>query len=432
MLEIKNKYKLALYLPISAVIYVMIVSVFIQRRDLSLFDYSYFLIFVLATFYSLCKIILFIWLYLEQRHTPDLAEIGDGEWPGLTVVVPAFNEEEVIAATLESLGNVDYPGLKCIVVDDGSMDRTGEIVRKYLQADWTCLRQDNSGKAAALTHGIAHVDTEYTMLVDADCLFPRDSFKEAIRYIVHHQDHAVGGALSVANKRYPLALMQSIEYAEDTLLFRRFLSRIRWHRVDRTQDVIPGALGLFQTRALKSVGPLCADVLAEDVELTARLVASNFRLSFCPYLVAETVVPETLKGLRKQRKRWVQGYLQVALMQLDRWRELSSRSKFYLLSLLHRVGFWPMMFGLEWIYLMRAFVRHDWYFLSLVLIAHCFPLTLSGLIRFCKHDVATHLAYGFLYGHFLLANRTCHQLMLRFQPSPQWEKYSRFALEAGE
>lgn len=429
MIDIKNKYKLALFLPASTIINVLIVLVFIKRRNISNFDYGYFLIFLVASLYSLCKVILFIWFYLEQRKKLDLAEIEESALPSLTVIVPAWNEEDVIGATLKSLQKVDYPGLRCIVVDDGSTDRTPEIIQQNLRNGWLCIRQKNAGKAKALTHGISLSETEYTLLVDADCLFPPDSFRQAIRYIVHHQDHAVGGALSVANKHGLLSLMQGIEYAEDTLLFRRFLSRIRWRWADRTQDVIPGALGLFETRALKSMGPLCGDVLAEDVELTSRLVAANYRLSFCPYLLAETVVPETLNALKKQRKRWVQGYLQVAIMQLQRWRQLSTRSRYYLLSILHKITFWPIMFTLEWLYLSRAIIQHDWYFLSLVLLAHCFPFSLSGLTRFCNHTIKAHLAYGFLYSHFLLATRTYFQVLLRFQPRPQWEKYNRFAID---
>ncbi len=336
MIKIKNLWKLAFYLPPCLTLNFLILQFFFVKRSYSLFDSFYFYYCLLLTTYCLTKGLIFIGLYFSQRHRPPLAQIDEANWPGLTVVVPAYNEEEVIGETLQSLLAVDYPDLRIIVVDDGSTDSTGEIVAALQEQNITYLWQDNQGKAQALTHGVTWVDTEYTLMVDADCLFPPDSFKLAIRYLIGQGDDAVGGALTVANPRSPLACMQLIEYGEDTLLFRRFLSRFRWQRANRTQDVIPGALGLFRTDALRAVGPICGEVLAEDVELTARLVEHHYRLSFCPYLVGATVVPETLLALNKQRKRWVQGYLQVVIRQLRRWSELPSRSRYHLLFLIYK------------------------------------------------------------------------------------------------
>ncbi len=428
MIKIKTPWKLAIYLPPSLTLNLLILQIFFVKRNYSLFDSFYFYYCLLLTAYCLVKGFIFMALYLSQRHRPPLAEITETNWPGLTAIVPAYNEEEVIGATLQSLLAVDYPDLRIIVVDDGSTDRTGEIVTALQEGRITYLRQENLGKAQALTQGISRVDTEYTLMVDADCLFPADSFKLAIRYLIGQGDDAVGGALTVANRRSPLACMQLMEYGEDTLLFRRFLSRFRWRGGDRTQDVIPGALGLFRTAALRAVGPLCGEVLAEDVELTARLVEHHYRLSFCPYLVGATVVPETLGALNKQRKRWVQGYLQVVIRQLKRWRKLPSQSRYHLLFLIYKVIYWPLTFTLSWIYLGRALVIQDWYLLELVLLAQCFPFTLQGLVRFCNYDLKAHLLYGFGYGYFLLFNRTYYQIHLLFYPQPRWETYHRFAL----
>ncbi|MEB3175112.1 MAG: glycosyltransferase family 2 protein, partial [Cyanobacteriota bacterium] len=427
MIQIKNRWKLALYLPPCLILNLLIIQVFFVRRQDSLFDAFYFYYCLLLSAYFLAKGVIFIYLYLRQRKTPFLAEIKDSDWPGLTVVVPAYNEEEVIGATLASLLATDYPNLRIIVVDDGSTDKTGAIATALAQDRITYARQENLGKAQALTHGVSLVQTEYTLLVDADCLFPPHSFRQGVRYLIAQGDDAVGGALTVANPRSPLTRMQLIEYGEDTLLFRRFLSRFRWRLADRTQDVIPGALGLFRTAALRAVGPLCGEVLAEDVELTARLVEYDYRLSFCPYLVAATVAPETLGALNKQRKRWVQGYLQVTMRQLRRWRSLPSRSRYHLLFLLYKVLYWPITFTLSWIYVGRAFWIQDWYLLAVVALAQCFPFTLQGLTRFCNYDLGAHFLYSFVYGYFLLINRTYYQIHLLLFPRPRWESYHRFA-----
>ncbi len=208
----------------------------------------------------------------------------------MTVIVPAYNEEDVIQLTLKSLLEVDYPGMKIIVVDDGSTDKTGELVKEIANNNILYLRQENQGKAKALTNGIDHVDTEYTMMVDADCIFPSDSFKKAMQYITYYGDDAIGGVLSVANPQLTIAKMQVMEYGEDLWLFKIFQNHFQCIKSDRTQDIIPGALGLFLTKSLKSVGPLSNHFLAEDIDLTARLVEGYSRLSFCPYLVSYTVL----------------------------------------------------------------------------------------------------------------------------------------------
>lgn len=427
MIQIKNRWKLFLYLPTCLLLNLLIIQVFFIKRNDSLFDTFYFYYCLIFSAYFVAKGLIFLVLYLRQRHLPQLAEIDEGHWPGLTVIVPAYNEEQVIGDTLQSLLAVDYPDLRIIVVDDGSTDRTGAIVATFAQPPLTYVRQENQGKAKALSLGITLVKTDYTLMVDADCLFPPDSFKQAIRYLIGQGDDAVGGALTVANPGSPLTQMQLIEYGEDTLLFRRFLSRFRWRQVDRTQDVIPGALGLFRTAVLRTVGPLCGEVLAEDVELTARLVEYNFRLSFCPYLVGATVAPETLWALNKQRKRWVQGYLQVVMRQLRRWWQLPSRSRYHLLFLIYKVIYWPLAFVLSWTYVGRAFLIQDWYLLALVAIAQWFPCTLQGLVRFCNYNLKANFLYGFAYSYFLLVNRTYYQVHLLFVPRPRWEIYNRFA-----
>ncbi len=427
MIDIKNFFKLSLYLPISFVLNILIILVFIERRNNSAFDSFFFYYCIITTCYFIVRSFIFASLYLKQRKENHLAKIEDDKWPGLTVIVPAYNEEDVIELTLKSLLEVDYPMIKIIVVDDGSTDKTGRLVKEIANNKILYLRQENKGKAQALTNGINHVNTEYTMMVDADCIFPSDSFKKAIQYITYYGDDAIGGVLLVANPQLTIAKMQVMEYVEDLWLFRIFQNHFQCIKSDRTQDVIPGAVGLFLTKSLKSVGPLSNDFLAEDVDLTAQLVERYYRLSFCPYLVCYTVVPETLKSLNKQRKRWSQGYLQVVIARLSNWTELNTRSRYHILFMLIRILYWPITFTLSWCYVIRSIFLQDWYFIGMVLLAQFFPFTLSGLIQFCNYDLKSNFLYSFAYNYFLLFNRTYYQIQLLFYPQQKWEKYSRFA-----
>ncbi|MEB3156280.1 MAG: glycosyltransferase family 2 protein, partial [Cyanobacteriota bacterium] len=397
-------------------LHLALLTLIVQRRDLSDLDQFVFLYLLLNLSLDAMHL-LAIMVMISVRGAPRLAEVKEGEWPPISVVIPCHNEAEVIADTLNSLQAVDYPDLRVIVVDDGSSDDTAAIAIACGSRP-RVLRQPAAGKAAALNAGIATVTTPLTLLVDADCLFPRQGLRDAVRHLLGENEDALGGQLAVANNTSWITRFQHLEYGDIAL--RHFLWRFALN-LTHTQDVIPGALGLFRTSALRAAGPLSCRHLAEDVALTARLVEQGRRLAFSPYLHAATVVPESLRSLRIQRRRWVRGYTQVVVQQLCRLPRLPGRAQVAALAMAIKTVRWPLDFALSLVYGVHAWMQGQPAVLLLSVLAMLLPFSLSGLSRFARSDRRTLLVFTYGYGMLLLGWRIWDQLTPRITPHPRWE-----------
>lgn len=419
--------RIAGYAALATLLHLSIIALIVQRRDLSDLDRFVFIYLVIHLVVDIIRLVVG-GVILLRRGSPRLAALGQGEWPALTVVVPCHNEAEVIADTLHSLRQVDYPNLHLIVVDDGSTDATAVIATEIAEATAVCnpplrvLRQHQAGKAAALNTGIAAVHTPLTLLVDADCMFPREGLRDAVRHLLGEQEDALGGHLAVLNQDNLLTRLQQLEYGDKAL--RRFLWRLDLN-LSHTQDVIPGALGLFRTDVLRAAGPLSMRHLAEDVALTARLVEQGYRLVFSPYLQAATVVPDAVASLRIQRRRWVRGYAQVVGQQLLRFPRINSRARMAALTMALKTVRWPIEFSLSLVYCLHAWSQGQPSLLLLSLLAMLFPFSLSGLSRFLRSDGRTLVLFTYGYGLLLLAWRVWDQVTLLVTPAPSWESYRR-------
>jgi cellulose synthase/poly-beta-1,6-N-acetylglucosamine synthase-like glycosyltransferase len=176
---------------------------------------------------------------------------------------------------------------------------------------------------------------------------------------------------------------------------------------------------------------LSSRCLAEDVALTARLVEQGRRLAFSPYLRAATVVPDSLRSLRIQRRRWVRGYTQVAVQQLCRLARLPGRAQLAALAMGIKTVRWPFDFALSLVYGMHAWIQGQPAVLLLSILAMLFPFSLSGLSRFARSDRRTLLLFTYGYGMLLLGWRLWDQLTLVVTPHPRWEPYRRRRASGG-
>lgn len=227
--------------------------------------------------------------------------------PPLSIIVPAYQEGKVIAATLESLLACDYPApLEILVIDDGSPDHTAAEVRRIAQKDprVRLLEQPNRGKAAALENGVAHAENEILVFLDADTHFERDTLRHLVSPLEDERVGAVAGNPRVGNLRSLMAKCQDIEYLVAFNLERRALSH--WNAV----TVVPGAVSAFRRRAIAEAGGFRHDTLAEDTDLTLAIHEAGWRVDCAPKAIARTEAPETVRTLVKQRFRWALGTMQ--------------------------------------------------------------------------------------------------------------------------
>jgi peptidoglycan/xylan/chitin deacetylase (PgdA/CDA1 family)/GT2 family glycosyltransferase len=227
--------------------------------------------------------------------------------PLVSVIVPAYNEEAVILATLRSLLASDYTNLEIIVVDDGSKDRTFALVNQHYAGHpkVTAITKPNGGKASALNLGIARASGDYFIGLDADTQFRADTMSWLIAGFTDDKIAAVAGNAKVGNRHTILTKCQAIEYITSQNLDKRGFEVIN------AITVVPGCVGAWRRSAVIEVEGYCDRTLAEDADLTVRILCAGYRIVYEPRAVALTEAPATLKDFMKQRFRWSFGTLQV-------------------------------------------------------------------------------------------------------------------------
>ncbi|MGC2090064.1 MAG: glycosyltransferase, partial [Candidatus Acidiferrales bacterium] len=143
--------------------------------------------------------------------------------PLVSVLIPAYNEEAVIADTVGSALASRYPKLEIIVVDDGSTDQTSERVLESFGHDprVRLLRQANYGKSAALNHALAEASGEIIVTIDADTVVDPDAIPRLVRHFADPRIGAVAGNVKVMNRNRWLTRWQALEYITSQNLEKR-------------------------------------------------------------------------------------------------------------------------------------------------------------------------------------------------------------------
>ncbi len=243
---------------------------------------------------------------LARRHarTDEYPETG-GPRPPVSIIVPAFNEEVGIAAAVGSLAASRYANFEVLVVDDGSTDRTAEIVESLALPGVQLLRQANGGKPSALNTGIAAAAHDVIVMVDGDTVFEPDTVANLVRPFVDPGVGAVSGNTKVGNRGGLLGRWQHVEYVLGFNLDRRMYDTLR------CMPTIPGAIGAFRREALTAVGGVSGDTLAEDTDLTMAINRAGWRAVYVDDAKAWTEAPATLSALWRQRYRWCYGTIQA-------------------------------------------------------------------------------------------------------------------------
>jgi cellulose synthase/poly-beta-1,6-N-acetylglucosamine synthase-like glycosyltransferase len=244
-------------------------------------------------------------LALARRHAQrPSAFVPSAQPPGVSMIVPAYNEQAGIEACVRSLLAADYPLFEVIVVDDGSTDNTATIVDTFKALGVRVIRQVNAGKPAALNAGIAAARHDILVLVDGDTVFEAATLRRLVEPFTDSTVGAVSGNAKVGNRRGLIGRWQHIEYVIGFNLDRRMFD------VLRCMPTVPGAIGAFRRTALDAVGGVSDDTLAEDTDLTMALCRAGWRVIYAPQALAWTEAPTNLDQLWKQRYRWCYGTLQ--------------------------------------------------------------------------------------------------------------------------
>lgn len=247
----------------------------------------------------------------------------------VTVLIAAYNEEKVIAATLRGLVASTYPVHEFLVVDDGSTDRTAEIVvelSRTLDPRIRLITQTNARKPAALNTGLVRTRSEIVVTVDADTNVTPGMVADLVRHFEADRYGtlgAVAGVVRVGNRQVNvLTRWQALEYLSQIGVERAA------HDVLGTIMIVPGACAAWRREAVLRAGGFSEDTLAEDCDLTLGLHRMGWRVTQDDVARADTEAPETLDALLKQRVRWTFGTLQA----IAKHKDMLLRPRFGLLG----------------------------------------------------------------------------------------------------
>lgn len=240
---------------------------------------------------------------------PRPIEDTDLDYPALTLLIAAYNEEEEIARTLKHAREQDYPGdLEIVVIDDGSEDDTRELVRAIAKVDSrvSLIEAEHGGKANALNRALFESKAWIVATVDADTLLMPESLRRATaRLLLSPGDTvAIAGDVMVRNpRRNLLTRMQDWDYVLGIASVKRQQGLVRGTLVAQ------GAFSVYDARALRRQGGW-PDMLGEDIVLTWSLLEHGGRVAYEPTAVAFTDVPGFLVDFSRQRRRWARGMIE--------------------------------------------------------------------------------------------------------------------------
>lgn len=293
--------------------------------------------------------------YIAVQGAASLPPIYTGFELPVSIIVAAFNEEVTICDSVRALLQLEYTDFEVIVVNDGSLDKTLEVLteefslqqvpevyrdriqtrtvrgiyRSRSYPNLKVLDKENGRKADASNAGINVAQFPLVCVVDADSVLQRDSLRRVVQpFLEDSATIAVGGTVRIANgckvsqgfieridlPGNPLALFQIVEY------LRAFLfGRLGWSPINALL-IISGAFGVFHKETVVAAGGYRHDAIGEDMELVvrlhrqARLAGKQYKITFVPDPVCWTDAPTTLKDLRSQRMRWQRGLAEVLSM----------------------------------------------------------------------------------------------------------------------
>ncbi|MBU0762990.1 MAG: glycosyltransferase family 2 protein [Candidatus Altiarchaeota archaeon] len=235
--------------------------------------------------------------------------------PRVAILIPAYNEERCIEDTIKSCLEIEYPRNKfeILVVNDGSKDNTGEICKKYAASGKIKYleNQPNQGKSTALNRGFENLDAEYVATIDADTIVEKDIIHKVLPYFTSDDIAAVTVAIKVRDAKNLLQKVVEIEYELGNGFYNKILTYLN------CLFVTPGQFSIYRREKVLELGGFDKDNIVEDTEIAYRMHKNSMKIACCPNAKVYTIVPNNIKDLYYQRKRWYTGTIQTILQHKD-------------------------------------------------------------------------------------------------------------------
>ncbi|MCP4991055.1 MAG: poly-beta-1,6 N-acetyl-D-glucosamine synthase [Colwellia sp.] len=272
-----------------------------------------------------------IYYYFHWERKQLLIAIKGGPFlthhPSVSILLPCYNEGENVDETISFLIKQNYPDYEIVAINDGSKDDTGERLDRLARqcSSLIVAHQPNQGKAAALNHALSCARGEILVCIDGDALLDENAVKWMVSHFINSpQVGAVTGNPRVRTRSTIVGKLQTGEFSSIIGLIKRS------QQLYGTIFTISGVVCAFRRSAIEYVGNWSTDMVTEDIDITWKLQIAGWQVRYEAQAVCWVLMPETFKGLYKQRLRWAQGGSEVF------WK--------YLLKTLHwsQRKFWPL------------------------------------------------------------------------------------------
>jgi len=266
------------------------------------------------------------------------------EYPPVSVLVPCFNEGVNAYETIGALLKLNYPNYDIIAINDGSSDNTAEIIDDIAAKHHnvkTIQLTSNQGKAMALTVGAMVSSSEYLVCIDGDAVLDPNCITWMMRHFVTSaRVAAVTGNPRIRNRSTLLGKLQVGEFSSVIGLIKRA------QRVYGRVFTVSGVVAAFRKSALHQVGYWSTNMVTEDIDISWKMQTHFYDVRYEPNALCWILMPETLRGLWKQRLRWAQGGAEVLLKFKDIFTDVKKRRM------------WPvyieLVISIVWAYVMCA------------------------------------------------------------------------------
>lgn len=262
----------------------------------------------------------YYWRRERGKPGPDAFPAG-GPLPFVSILVPCFNEGDNVHETLGALLRQNYPDFEVIAINDGSRDDTGAQLDLMLEQGHPRLRviqlAANQGKAMALRMGAMAARGEVLVCIDGDAVLSPNTTAWLASHFTDPRVGAVTGNPRIRTRSTVLGRIQVGEFASIIGLIKR--AQRLWGQV----FTVSGVIVAFRKSALHRVGYWSIDMITEDIDISWQLQLDHWSVRYEPNALCWILMPETLKGLWRQRLRWAQGGAEVFLKfaaRLWRWR----------------------------------------------------------------------------------------------------------------
>lgn len=307
--------------------------------------YEYLAVFVLlypgimAVYWTLSGVLYFL-LWERRGGRP----VFGSDAPPVSVLIPCYNEADNLDESIPHLLKLSYPNYELVFINDGSKDDTLKILNRWSRVSdrIKVIDQPNGGKASGMNNGAKHARGEYIVGIDGDAVLDYNALEYIVETMENNPDvGAVTGNPRVRNRSTILGKLQVAEFSSIIGLIKRSQS------MAGTLFTVSGVIMCIRKDIWREIGGWSENMITDDIDISWKVQTSGYEIIYEPRALCWVLMPETLRGLYKQRLRWAQGGAEVILKySREIWKHKNIR-------------LWPLYFEyfvtLIWAYSMLSF-----------------------------------------------------------------------------